>query len=89
MAMGLSVGTGFSRSQVTISADRFVTIDADLDRDWIHRDSYHALRVPRFRLDGREIDEPLSIVTRFDPPPIGLQQLVIAEGLLRRTNAMS
>jgi competence protein ComEC len=66
-------------------SNAFVTVDADLDRDWMVRPSFHILRVPRFRMDGREIDEPLTIVARFRPAPIGLQQLVIAEGLLRRT----
>ena len=83
LAFGVSVAPSESAKFIAES-DAFVTVDADLDRDWMVRPSFHVLRVPRFRIDGRAIDEPLTIVARFPPPPIELHQLIIAEGLLRR-----
>ena len=69
--------SGAPRSSAAIDEDRFVTIEADIDRDWMPRESVYLLRV-------RYLDEPLTIVARFEPPPIEMEQRIVAEGLLRR-----
>ena len=60
-------------------ADRFVTVEAPLDGDWRARGDSHALRC-RWR------EMPLTIYTRFDPPPIGMERTLVAEGFVRRND---
>jgi competence protein ComEC len=62
--------------RTVIPEDKFTTISADIDRDWIDRRSYHALRV---RVNG----EPLTIVARFPPRPIEMEATVTGEGFVR------
>jgi competence protein ComEC len=66
-----------------LDPDRFVTIEAPIDRDWAARESAFRLRTPSFRANGREFRAPLAIYARFDPPPIDMQAVVRAEGFLR------
>jgi competence protein ComEC len=67
-----------------IDAERFVTIDAPIDRDWTARDGSFLLRTASFEANGRAFDAPLAIYARFDPPQIELEATVRAEGFLRR-----
>lgn len=53
--------------------DRFVTIEGDIDRDWMARESVYMLRL-----------RDVTILTRFEPPQIEMEQRIVAEGLLRR-----
>ncbi|MEA2235703.1 MAG: competence protein ComEC [Thermoanaerobaculia bacterium] len=64
--------------------DRFITIVAPIDRDWSVRGEAHVLRCARFVADGRAIDRPLTIYTRFAPPQIVMERAIRAEGFLRR-----
>jgi competence protein ComEC len=66
-----------------IDADRFITIEAPIDRDWAPRDSAFRLRTESFRANDRQFHAPLAIYARFDPPPIEMQATVRAEGFLR------
>jgi competence protein ComEC len=64
--------------------DRFITIVAPIDRDWSVRGEAHVLRCARFVADGRAIERPLTIYTRFAPPQIEMERSIRAEGFLRR-----
>lgn len=66
-----------------IDRERFVTIEAPIDRDWSVRDSTFLLRTANFVADGRAFDAPLAIYVRFDPTPIEMDARVRAEGFLR------
>jgi competence protein ComEC len=66
-----------------IDQERFVAIEAPIDRDWATRDSAFLLRTNTFRADGHLFHAPLSIYMRDVPPPIGMQAAVHAEGFLR------
>jgi len=58
------------------SEDRFVTIEAVIDRDWTHRGDAFVLRVP-FR------GQPLTIYARFEPKPVAMEKWIRVEGFLR------
>ena len=66
-----------------IDEERFVTIEAPIDRDWSVRDSAFVLRTESFRADGKQFHAPLAIYARFEPPPIGMEAALRAEGFLR------
>ncbi len=66
-----------------IDEERFVTIEAPIDRDWTLRDSTFLLRTASFVANGRRYDAPLSIYARFEPAPIEMQATIRAEGFLR------
>lgn len=66
-----------------IDADRFVTIEAPLERDWSNRGDVSLLRVDEFSVDRLSIDRPLLVYARFTPPPIGMSTMLRAEGFLR------
>jgi competence protein ComEC len=66
-----------------IDGERFVTIEAPIDRDWSVRDSAFLLRTESFRANGRMFHAPLAIYARFEPPPIGMEATLRAEGFLR------
>lgn len=65
-----------------LSEDRFVRIEAPIDRDWMLRGDAWILRLSRFD----RFREPLSIYARFEPPPIEMEKFVRAEGFLRRND---
>ena len=65
--------------------DRFVTILAPIDHDWSARGEANILRCRRFVADGIDIDQSLTIYTRFAPPVIAMQRFIRAEGFLRRS----
>ncbi|HVR37885.1 MAG TPA: DNA internalization-related competence protein ComEC/Rec2 [Thermoanaerobaculia bacterium] len=65
-----------------IDSDRFVTVEAPIDRDWSPRGATFLLRARSFRANGIAFDAPLSIYARFEPPPIALCARVRAEGFL-------
>ena len=66
-----------------IDEERFVTIEAPIDRDWSVRDSAFVLRTESFRADGKQFHAPLAVYARFEPPPIGMEATLRAEGFLR------
>lgn len=63
--------------------DRFVSVVAPLDADWRSRGDSDSLRCRRSTVNGQPIDVPLTIYARFEPPPIGIERTVIAEGFVR------
>ena len=65
--------------RIEVSDDRFVTVEAPIDRDWSERGDAFLLRVV-FR------DRPLTIYARFAPQLIAMEKLVRAEGFLRRND---
>jgi competence protein ComEC len=67
----------------TLDNERFVTIEAPLDRHWRTRDDTFLLRTESFRADGIAFHSPLAIYARFPPPPIEMQATLRAEGFLR------
>jgi competence protein ComEC len=66
-----------------IDGERFVTIEAPLDRDWTSRDATFLLRTETFRIEAHAFHVPLAIYARFEPPQIDIQATVRAEGFLR------
>ena len=66
-----------------VDPQRFVTIEAPLQRDWSDRGDISLLRVEHYSLHGAPIHRPLLLYARFDPPPIGLATTLRAEGFLR------
>jgi len=68
---------------VHFDPDRFINIEASIDRDWSARDSSFRLRTQSFRANDRDFNAPLAIYARFEPPPIEMQSTVRAEGFLR------
>lgn len=68
----------------TFDPAAFVVVEAPIERDWAARPHYSVLRSSSFRAGGTTIDAPLSIYVRFDPPPVGMEAVVRAEGHLRR-----
>lgn len=68
-----------------IDTGTFTLIEAPLHHDWQARnDGAFVLRTHEFRANGERIESPISIYTRFEPPEIGLEQTIRAEGFLRR-----
>jgi competence protein ComEC len=67
----------------SVDPQRFVTIDAPLERDWSDRGDISILRVEEFRMNGAAIHRPLLIYARFGPPPIGIATTLHAEGFVR------
>jgi competence protein ComEC len=72
------------RAFASFDPERFVTIDAPLDRDWSERDQSHVLRAPRFVANGIAFDTPIAIYARFAPRNITMEATLHAEGFLRR-----
>ncbi|MCU1245003.1 MAG: ComE-like competence protein [Acidobacteria bacterium] len=68
-----------------IDAERFVTIEAPLDRQWAARGDAYVLRLDRFTANGVVFTAPLTLYARFAPPPFGLEATVRADGFLRRS----
>jgi competence protein ComEC len=66
-----------------LDGERFVTIEAPIDRDWSTRDSAFLLRTESFRADGHLFHAPLAIYARFEPQPIAMEATLRAEGFLR------
>lgn len=76
IAFALAAGLCSDRSLLRTSeppADAFVTIEANIDRDWMRRGNVSIMRIG-----------DLTVLTRFEPRPIGLEKQIVAEGLLRR-----
>src|SRR5581483_10029046 len=79
MFIALGIVSAMPRSTIETSEERFVTIEAPIDRDWRVRGDTNLLRVT---LRGA----PLTIYARFEPKLIEMQKLVRAEGFLRRND---
>ncbi|HJT16874.1 MAG TPA: DNA internalization-related competence protein ComEC/Rec2 [Thermoanaerobaculia bacterium] len=77
--VALGVINALPRSTLATSEDRFVTIEAPIDRDWRLRGDANLLRV---MIRGT----PLTIYARFEPRAIAMEKLVRAEGFLRRND---
>jgi len=63
--------------------DRFVAIEAPIERDWSSREGSFLLRASHFRANGEPIDAPLAIYARFEPPEIAMEKVVHVEASLR------
>lgn len=63
--------------------ERFVIVEAPIDRDWTERPSAFLLRTTGFRANGAVFSAPLNIYARFPPAEIGMESHVRAEGFLR------
>ena len=75
---------GSSSTPIEISSDRFATVVAPISANWSIRDHVRFLRCTRFVSNGIEIAEPITIYARFEPPAIGRERFIVAQGLLRR-----
>ncbi|MDQ3282134.1 MAG: DNA internalization-related competence protein ComEC/Rec2 [Acidobacteriota bacterium] len=64
-------------------ADRFVTIEVPLERDWAARDNTFVLRASHFVANGQPFDAPVAVYARFKPPPMTTEATLRAEGFLR------
>ena len=64
-------------------ADRFVIIEAPIERDWSARGGVSVLRASHFRANGVAFDEPIAIYARFAPPEIAMEKSVRVEAFLR------
>lgn len=65
--------------------ERFVTIEAPLERDWTSRDEAFLLRASHFRANGIAFDGPLSVYARFNPQEMTMEATLRAEGFLRES----
>ncbi len=63
--------------------DRFVTLEVPLERDWAERDQAFVLRASRFRANGADVEHPISVFARFEPPDISMEKSLRAEALVR------
>ena len=77
--LALGVVNARPAASIEVSAERFVTVEAPIDRDWAARGDAFLLRVS-YR------ENPLTIYARFAPKAIGMEKLVRAEGFLRRND---
>ena len=77
--IAIGVMNALPRATIQTSEERFVTIEAPIDRDWRLRGDANLLRVT---LRGT----PLTIYARFEPEVIRMEKLVRAEGFLRRND---
>ncbi|HEX6160635.1 MAG TPA: DNA internalization-related competence protein ComEC/Rec2 [Thermoanaerobaculia bacterium] len=68
----------------TFDADRFVTVEMPLERDWAERGDSFVLRASRFTANGQPFEAPIGAWARFSPPPMELATTLRAEGFLRR-----
>ena len=75
-AAGIILGAAKPAS-VTIAEDRFVRVEAAIDRDWARRGDVNVLRV-------QYEDQPLTIYARFQPKQIAMEKWIVVEGFLRR-----
>jgi competence protein ComEC len=71
------------KALTAIPAERFAVIEGPIDRDWTSRPGAHILRLRRFSANGIGVAQPLAIAVHFDPPPIGMSAVVVAEGFVR------
>lgn len=78
----LAFATPWRAERPQLSDERFVRVEAPIDRDWMLRGDTYVLRVPRFNA----FDEPLSVYARFEPKTIGMEKTIRAEGFLRRND---
>ena len=92
LCLALGVFNARPYAAVAASEERFVTIEAPIDRDWRERGDAWLLRVPAFEVcgppSGGQTAEagahtPLTIYARFAPRAIAMERLVRAEGFLR------
>ena len=91
VALGTGVGMreqSIRRHEVQTFAsfgpERFVAIEAPLQRDWTERPHVFVLRTTEFLAGGHPFDAPLSVYARFPPPRIEMESHVRIEGSLRR-----
>ena len=66
-----------------LPANRFVVIEAPLDRDWAPRPGAFVMRLTKFRGNGIEVREPLILSSHSEPPPIGMAATIRVEAFLR------
>ncbi|HEV7240599.1 MAG TPA: DNA internalization-related competence protein ComEC/Rec2 [Thermoanaerobaculia bacterium] len=86
IVLSLHVQQRDARERIAFSQlhpERFVTIEAPLERDWAQRDDSFLLRASRFRVNGTAFDQPLAVYARFAPPEIAMEAELHAEGFLR------
>jgi len=77
-ALGIIAGAA-KPSPVAIADDRFVRVEATIDRDWTRRGDVNVLRV-------QYEDRPLTIYARFQPKAIEMEKWIAVEGFLRRND---
>src|SRR5256885_6907181 len=64
---------------IAIAEDRFVRVEATIDRDWTVRGDVNVLRV-------QYEDRPLTMYARFQPKRIEMEKWIVVEGFLRRND---
>ena len=74
-ALGI-IGAAAKPAPVAVSEDRFVRVEAAIDRDWTARGDVNVLRV-------QYQDRPLAIYARFQPKTIEMEKWIDVEGFLR------
>jgi competence protein ComEC len=67
-----------------VDPERFVTIEAPLERDWSARDESFVLRASHFTADGVAFDTPIAVYARFEPPEVKMEERLRVEGFLRQ-----
>lgn len=85
LAFGVGVSANAARVAVIegMDSDGFVFVDAPIERDWMQRGQLFTLRASRFRVNGRDVRQPITLNARFPPPAIRLDRRVVVEGFLR------
>lgn len=67
----------------SLRGERFVTVEAEIDRGWMRRETSWSMRTGSVRINGTPIEKPLTLIARFEPRPLAMHARVIAEGFLR------
>ena len=87
LALSSQQRTSIERSAFeSLDSARFVTVSVPLERDWAPRDSSFVLRASRFEAGGIAFETPVSVYARFEPPEIGMESALRAEGFLKRSD---
>jgi competence protein ComEC len=68
----------------SLEGDRFVSVEAPLNHEWVLRGDANLLHADRFRANGFEFRQPLLISLHGTAPAITLQTRIVAQGFLRR-----
>jgi len=85
--LSLQLQTRLGREHTAFDAvdpERFITLEAPLERDWAQRDESFLLRASRFTANGIAFETPVAIYARFPPREIAMEATLRAEGFLRR-----
>jgi competence protein ComEC len=66
-----------------LDPERFITVELPIEHDWAERDQSFVLRARNFKANGVAFNTPIAVYARFEPPELGNEAVLHAEGFLR------